>query len=369
MKQSIGIHIPAPLKQHYDVHLGEGLLSEFPALLPAHLQHFTFIIITDDTVKELYAAEIVSAFKQQGKKVEVLSFPPGEDQKCVQTKIDLETAMFKNHLGRDTCIIALGGGIVGDIAGFVAATYMRGIPYIQVPTTLLAMLDSSIGGKTGINTPEGKNLIGAFWHPVCVISDLNCLKTLPVNQMTCGWIEALKIFMICDETTFKEACQVGKPAMRFIKKAIELKAEVVARDPHENGPRAILNFGHTIGHALEKASHHKILHGHAVGYGMLVESHIALQRDLITKKDRQIIVDALEHVGIKGSALSKFKPEAILRFTRNDKKAQSQEVRYVLLHNIGRTYAENSHHTHPVTDNEVMLALTSVIEGDAHGRK
>ena len=369
MKQSIGIHLPAILKQHYDVHLGEGLLSEFPTLLPPNLQHFSFVIITDNTVKKLYASTIVDAFEKAGKSINVLSFPAGEDYKNIQTKIDLETAMLKKHLGRDTCIIALGGGVVGDIAGFVAATYMRGIPYIHVPTTLLAMLDSSIGGKTGINTDEGKNLIGAFWHPVCVIADLNCLKTLPEKQMTSGWIEALKIFMTCDETTFKEASHVAAPAMRFIKKAIELKADVVVRDPHETGARAILNFGHTIGHALEKASDHAILHGHAIGYGMLVESHIALQRDLITKKDRQFIVDALEHVGIKGKALDKYKPEDIIRFTRHDKKAKNQEVHYVLLQNIGRTHIANSHHTHPVSDKEVLLALTSVMKGDTHGGK
>jgi len=369
MKQSIGIHLPATLKQHYDVHLGDGLLSEFPTLLPAHLQNFSFVIITDNTVKKLYASKIVEAFKKENKDITVLSFPAGDEYKNAETKLNLETAMLKKHLGRDTCIIALGGGVVGDIAGFVAATYMRGIPYIQVPTTLLAMLDSSIGGKTGINTPEGKNLIGAFWHPVCVIADLQCLKTLPEKQITSGWIEALKIFITCDEPTFKEATRVGAPNMRFIKRAIELKGDVVARDPHENNARAILNFGHTIGHALEKASDHDILHGHAVGYGILVESHIALQRDLITKKDRQIIVDALEKIGIKGKTLSKYLPQEILKFTRVDKKAKDKEVHYILLQNIGRTHIANAFHTHAVSDKEVLLALKSVSAGETHGGK
>jgi 3-dehydroquinate synthase len=369
MKQSIGIHIPATVKQHYDVHLGDNILSSFPSLLPAHLDHHSFVIITDKKVKKLYANIIIDAFNAQGKHVDVIVIPEGEDHKTVKTKCDIEAAMLEKNLGRDTCIIALGGGVIGDIAGFVASTYMRGIPYIQVPTTLLAMLDSSIGGKTGVNTPEGKNLIGAFWHPVAVIADLNCLKTLPEDQLNSGWIEALKIFMMCDEPTFKEASHATGPTMRFIKRAIELKAEIVARDPNENSVRAILNFGHTIGHAIEKVSEHKILHGHAVGYGILVESHIALQRDLITARDRQEIVNVLEKAGIKGKALKKFDPKAIIDFTRHDKKMKNQEVHYVLLQNIGKTHLENNQHTFPVDDKEVLDALKCIMAGDNHDRK
>lgn len=369
MKQSIGIHIPPPPKQHYDVHLGTGLLSDLPELLPPLISKHALVILTDNTVKKLYGKNIVDIFSKHNKKIEIIAFKSGEENKTQATKTHLESELLNKKYGRDTCIIALGGGVVGDMAGFVAATYMRGIPYIHIPTTLLAMIDSSIGGKTAINTPEGKNLLGAFWNPVCVIADLNCLDTLSDTHITNGWVEALKIFMTCDASAFKEASQAKKPTMHLIKRAIELKADIVTRDPHERNERAVLNFGHTIGHSLERVTDYALLHGHAVGYGILVEAHISANRGLLTRNDLTIITAQLESAGIVGKKLKNYKIADVLAHTRSDKKSKKQEVHYVLLNGIGKTLLKEGHHTHVVSDNEVALAWEAAIKGETHGGK
>lgn len=366
MKQSIGIHVPPAAKEHYTIHLGNHLLVDIPELLPPDVAGLHYVIITDTTVKKYYGKKVVEAFAAHGKTVELIAFKGGEAHKNHLTKAHVESELLKKHYGRDTCIIALGGGLVGDMAGFIAATYMRGIPYIHVPTTLLAMLDSSIGGKTAINTPEGKNLIGAFWHPSCVIADLNCLETLPQAHKQSGWIEALKMFMIADPTAFKQATIDKIPTLPLIKRAIEIKAELVTRDPHEKNERAILNFGHTIGHAIEKATDYDLLHGQAVGYGILVETQISLMRNLITRHDASAIQSLLESSGIMHKKLAQFDVDTILKLTKHDKKAKQQAVHYVLLNGIGKTFIKDTHHTHVVTDDEVKTAWAAAVKGVAN---
>jgi 3-dehydroquinate synthase len=338
----------------YPVILGSGLMNQITKHIPSDLSSYAFVIITDNTVKKLYANKPQEAMKKHGHLVDIFSFPAGEKTKTRETKAKLESLLLKKAYGRDTCLIALGGGVVGDLAGFTAATYMRGIPYIYVPTSLLAMIDSSIGGKTAVNTPEGKNLIGAFHQPSAVIIDLNCLKTLPEKQLINGWVEALKIFLTCDKSTFHQAIQKNTPTPELIQRAIDLKANITQADPFESGLRAVLNYGHTIGHALEKISDYKLLHGYAVGYGILVETQLSYQLGLIHQTEKDLIFDTFATLGIKKTTLKKFDIHEIIAQTKRDKKVKSNQVRYVLLKNIG------SHQLRVIEDHEIKQALESL---------
>jgi 3-dehydroquinate synthase len=276
------------------------------------------VIITDHHVKKLYGDALLEKLLQRGFQVLLLSFRAGEKSKNSRVKERLEGEMLRHQCGRNTMIVALGGGVVGDLAGFVAATYMRGIPYIQIPTTLLAMIDSSIGGKTGVNTIHGKNLIGAFWQPTAVIADLNFLKTLSQEQIINGLMEAIKIFLTNDRDQFffvqEHLAQLLIPDLTLLEevviKAVEQKMTLVQKDEKESGERMILNFGHTIGHAIEQVSQYKIMHGYAVGLGILVELKISELLGICSKTEAAMIVDFFHqfkltqrfHTGSSGGA-------------------------------------------------------------------
>jgi 3-dehydroquinate synthase len=339
----------------------QGLLKQFAKILPKDLRDHRFVIITDNRVKKLYGNLLLESLWEY--EVDLISFPEGERSKTRETKAKLESALLKKKFGRDTCIIALGGGVVGDMAGFVAATYMRGIPYIQVPTTLLAMVDSSVGGKTAVNTPEGKNLIGAFHPPRLVVADLDCLATLPPKQTINGWVEALKIFMISDADLFKRAVKAGGPSRVLIRKAVALKAQIVAQDPKEQNLRAILNFGHTLGHALETVSDYQLLHGYAVAYGLLIEARISLNRGLIDANAYDLISTAFRDLGINPQALLKYSFSKVLKATRQDKKSKNKACRMVLLNGLGKVYQHKQQFTHLVEDAEIITALHEVCHG------
>lgn len=349
--------------QDYTMTLGSDLLSKITENIPQDLHSHQFVVMTDERVNELYGEEILNALRNQHFKAELLTFPGGEAYKNRDTKAQLESALLKKGYGRDTCLIALGGGVVGDLVGFVAATYLRGIPYIQVPTTLLAMIDSSVGGKTAINTPEGKNLIGAFWNPRAVIADLNCLMTLPQTQKINGWFEALKIFLILDSDSFNEAIKSTEPNLSLIARAVELKAQIVSKDPHETGLRAVLNFGHTLGHALEKISDYELLHGYAVAYGILIESQISLQRGLINPEEYQLIQRSFESLGLETQQLSAYTPESLFQAIRNDKKSKQQQTRMVLLSGLGAVHTLQDQYTHVVSDHEISQAIHTLNTG------
>ncbi len=368
MKDIITVTLPPIPSKEYKIHMAHGLLSRFHECIPTDLKHHAFVIITDENVKRLYGVSLQQLLAKYFHEVGLITLPAGENTKSHTGSELIESALIHKQLGRNTCLIALGGGVIGDLTGFTASTYMRGIPYIQAPTSLMAMIDSSIGGKTAINTTHGKNLIGSFWHPRCVIADLDCLSTLPVDRIKDGWIEALKIFLTCDQAAFEKATLTADYPLELIQKAVSLKAKIIQQDPDDQHIRAILNFGHTIGHAIELVTDYQIMHGHAVGYGILVESHIALQKSLITLRDYHRIVFALDALGIEGQFLKIFSPEDILSATRNDKKAINKTVRYVLLKGIGKVYIDNEKYTHPVSDNDFLSAIQFVTNGVQYGR-
>jgi 3-dehydroquinate synthase len=362
----IMMKIPPQQVTYCPIQIEPHLLSHPDKWLPEHCINKKLVVITDDNVKNYYGNTLLKKLKKYDPLL--LSFLPGEKSKNYQTKQYLENQMLESHCDRDTIILALGGGVVGDVAGFVAATYMRGISYIQIPTTLLAMVDSSIGGKTGINTTRGKNLIGAFWQPIAVIIDTNCLTTLPKTHLINGLIEALKMFMTSDLTSFNYASKHIDKILNadiltlkdIIQRAITTKINIVSQDERENGLRTILNFGHTIGHALEKIMDYTLLHGYAVALGILVEAKISQLSGFLSHVDYQTIQSLFLKLSISADLLEKIEVEKIIMATKRDKKVKSGSVRYVLLKNIGQVYNQDNSFIHSVSDEIVRNALLEV---------
>ena len=364
------VNIPASTAHTYPILINSGLLEQPEAFLPENRSFGNVVLVTDNTVKKLYADCLMQQLMALGYKVTLFAFPAGEQHKNYQTKVHLETRMLRHRLGRDSLCLALGGGVVGDMAGFTASTYMRGIPYVQIPTTLLAMVDSSVGGKTGIDTPQGKNLIGAFWQPQAVIADINCLKTLPKKQLINGLIEALKMFLTSDaeslvfaQVKMDKLLQGDEAVLKnLIYRAVKIKAEVVAKDEKENNLRMILNFGHTIGHAVEHLSQYKMLHGYAVALGILVEAKIAQLLGLLDNEKYVLISALFSRLGINAASLKKYTVNHIINATKLDKKAKAGAVNYVLLRDVGQVYENKKAFAHPVADDVVAKALIEIVK-------
>lgn len=353
----------------YPILIGSKMLSALEAHLKSFFpRHGKVVIITDTIVRQLYGEALESALRQRGYTVLLLSFPAGEKQKTAQTKAFLEEGMLRHQCGRETLIVGLGGGVVGDVAGFVAATYLRGIPYLQIPTTLLAMVDSSVGGKTGINTAYGKNLIGALWQPQAVIADLYCLKTLPQQELIAGLIEAAKMFLTNDASSFHLLQQQLSSLLsgdlvsleKLVAAALIIKIGVVQRDESEQDERMILNFGHTIGHALEQISDYSIPHAMAVGLGILVESKISQLLGILSARDFEAVSVFLRQLHVRPSLLQKNSFRELLAATKHDKKTRQDQPHYVLLERVGEVHRVGSKVAYPVNEEVVLEALTLV---------
>ncbi len=369
MTKQLKVNIPATTANSYPIIIKPNLLQH-PETWLKNLAFDQLVVITDHTVRKLYGENLNQNLQEQGYKTVLLSFPAGEKSKNQAIKSQLEERMLRQRCNRNTLCIALGGGVVGDLTGFIAATYMRGIPYLQIPTSLLAMVDSSVGGKTAIDTPYGKNLIGAFWQPKAVIADLHCLTTLPSKQLIAGLVEAFKMFITSDVKSFSYAQKNLQKItaldnnlfQNIIYRAVKIKADVVAQDERESGLRMILNFGHTIGHAVEQLSNYKILHGYAVGLGILVEAKIAQLLGILSSANYEIIQTLMAKLGVRGHDLKKYDSAAIIQATQLDKKAKTGAARYVLLKNLGQVYHEKNSFAHPVEDAIVKAAVAEVIK-------
>lgn len=357
--KTLQVNVLGSAKKTYPIIIGNTLMLD-----SKHLQGRKVVIITDHTIKKLYARE----FNKIAKNALVLSFPAGEGSKNYTTKIKLENALLKNKYGRDSIIIAVGGGVVGDIAGFIAATYMRGIPYIQIPTTILSMVDSSVGGKTGINTDHGKNLVGAFHQPTAVLINLEFVKSLPLKQRKNGLVEALKIFCTHDKNAFnylvKHTPEILDGNIKILEKiifrAIQLKMAIVARDEKETGERKLLNFGHTIGHALEYLSKYELPHGIAVAYGIVVEATLSNRLGILSAKDYIKIKSAITQLGINLKYLTKFSHQDIVAATKLDKKVKGHQVHYVLLKSIGCCKIISNAYTRAIADKTILDTLRAI---------
>ncbi|MBI2647097.1 3-dehydroquinate synthase [Candidatus Woesearchaeota archaeon] len=335
----------------YDILIDTGLFDNLADELKNKPIANAYAIVTDSIVGKIYGKKLLKNLQHKNVHAHLITFPAGEKRKNRKTKEDIENDMLKLEFGRDTCIIALGGGVVGDVAGFVAATYMRGAPYIQIPTTLLAMVDSSIGGKVGIDTNHAKNAIGAFYHPKKVIIDLNFLKTLPKNELANGLAETIKHALIKDkdffhflENNIDEILQYDLDVLKYvIKRSCEIKASIVMQDEKEKGLRRILNYGHTIGHAIETASNYKITHGIAISIGMGYAAKLSAKLGFLDEGSVIRQNNLLRYVGLPHSlSYYKLKPKKILEYIRYDKKITNGKINFILLNSIGDSFISDS---------------------------
>jgi len=335
----------------YDILIGSGLLPQLPQILERYCPAAAYAVISDSHVGKLCGEELVQQLAATGKRVALLTFPAGEWNKTRDTWASLSDRMLAAHFGRDSAVIALGGGVVNDVGGFVAATYLRGISLVQVPTSLLAMIDSSIGGKTGVDVPAGKNLLGAFHQPRVVVADTDLLGSLSSNQLSAGLAEAVKHGVIADadyfaflERDYAAIFAKHAPALeRVVRRSVEIKAAVVAQDERENGKRAILNFGHTVGHAIEATSKYEVLHGEAVAIGMVYEGRIAETLGIAPAGTAQRIAGALERLHLPIERPDASHVDQLIGAMRNDKKVRAGEIRLALPSAIGKPHGDDGH--------------------------
>ncbi|MCB1107838.1 MAG: 3-dehydroquinate synthase [Chlamydiia bacterium] len=301
-------------------------------------------LITDEKVASLYGESLLEELFSQEISCTLISFPGGEKNKNRRTKEKIEDALFEKGFGRDTLLIVMGGGVVTDIGGFVASTYCRGIPYISLPTTLLGMVDASIGGKTGVNVKQGKNLIGTFYPPVEIFADLSTLNTLPDPEMLSGSAEVIKYGLISERSilsTLEENIEKWKQRdLPLLKKVIHecahIKKKVVESDQKEEGKRRILNFGHTVGHAIETLEEYTLSHGEAIAIGMIVETLISQKMGFIKEGDTDAIHSLFKEIGFPLTLTSKVTTQEMKKVMSHDKKGEGGLPRFVLLEKIGR---------------------------------
>jgi 3-dehydroquinate synthase len=331
-------------ERRYPIYVVAEGLEGLGMAMSEHVPVGRCVVVTNPVVGALYADDALASLRQAGFAPELLQVPDGESHKHLDTYVGLLTELLTLGIDRKTPIVALGGGVTGDIVGFAAATALRGVPLVQVPTTLLAMVDSSVGGKTGVNTSHGKNLVGAFYQPKMVYAAMEVLETLDDAEWRCGLGEALKHGVIRDEMLFEWMVENADGLNRrepdivgeVVRRCCTIKAEVVVADELEAGVRAILNFGHTVGHALETAAGHgSIRHGEAVAIGMLAESRFAVDQDLGTDPGMpKVLYAGLQALGLRAAAPSATE-EDMLAAARRDKKVAGDALNFVVPIRIG----------------------------------
>ncbi|MBR5232206.1 MAG: 3-dehydroquinate synthase [Clostridia bacterium] len=330
------LKIPVPTASPYDVLVGSGLTAQAGKRTARILTPCRAAIISDDTVDALHGDKAENSFTEAGFTVCRMHFPHGEAQKNLHTYADILEFLCKNQITRTDMIVALGGGTVGDLAGFAAATYLRGIRFVQMPTTLLAMVDASVGGKTAVDLPQGKNLCGAFWQPSLVICDTDALETLPEETYRDGLAECFKHGVLSDESLFEllAAGDYRKNAEEMIARNIAVKASFVAGDERDKGKRQLLNLGHTLGHAAEKLSGYTLTHGRAVAAGMACAARIALKLGICTPDVPERIEAALRGAGLPVTL--PYSAQALTEIALGDKKRDGSVLRLVLPQGIGK---------------------------------
>lgn len=328
----------------YPILIGPGLLGRAEALR-SHVPARDLLIVSNTTVAPLYLPALTAGLPSQ-RRLEVI-LPDGEVHKTLENASRVLDVLVSNRFGRDAAVIALGGGVVGDLAGFVAACYQRGVAFVQVPTTLLAQVDSAVGGKTGVNHPGGKNLIGAFHQPAAVIADTATLSTLPPRELRAGLAEVIKYGLVCDAALFEwleghlDELLAARPEAlaHVVRRSCEIKATIVARDEREErGDRALLNLGHTFGHAVEAATgYRKWLHGEAVGAGLVMAAAMSRELDLVSPEELVRVHTLVERAGLptRGAGVA---PGTVLEHMRIDKKVLGGRLRLVLLRRIGNAF-------------------------------
>src|SRR3954469_17374162 len=337
-------------------------MADLAAIVLRHLSGRRVVMLADATVLQLFQSGNLGPTPWTG---ETLTVPAGEQSKTRETWARLTDDLLERGYGRDTGIIALGGGVTGDLAGFVAATYMRGLPYVQVPTTLLAMLDASVGGKTGVDTAHGKNLVGSFYPPVAVVADPLNLRTLGERDYRAGLAEAVKHGLVADPDYFEwmethVSVLIRREASALttlVRRSVEIKAEMVSEDEREGGRRAILNAGHTLAHALEQVTNYSLLHGEAVAVGLVRECELAAQLGLADSGLCRRVGELLTRLGLPDQIPTGITPAALIESMRGDKKNRRGQIHFSLPAAVGRMNGTDGWTT-PVSDEAIERLLT-----------
>ncbi len=345
MIQTIRVRLNQTLDRSYAIRVRSGILKELPAIVAREWEDRTIFIITDSNVQRLYGRRFLEKLNARGVDAILIDFPAGEQSKNSDTVKALHTQLLTNGIKRDSLIIALGGGVVGDVAGYVAATILRGIKYIQVPTTLLGQVDSSIGGKVGIDHPYGKNMIGAFHQPSAVYIDPNVLRTLSTTEFRLGLAEVVKIAAASDKKFFAQiervTSNVTKTNVRLLSKLITqsvgLKAAIIEKDEFESGLRKTLNLGHTIGHAVEAATECMVPHGAAVSIGLVAESLISMKMGLLDQRGYTRLLNVLKRLKLPTTFPRIKNASKFLDALYADKKSDGVAAKFVLLKRIGHS--------------------------------
>ena len=323
-------------------------------------------IVSDTNVASYYIDDVRDALRDVSGEITQFVFQAGEASKNLNVVEDLYESLIKAHFDRKDLLVALGGGVVGDMTGFAAATYLRGIDFIQVPTSLLAMVDSSIGGKTGVDFRAFKNMVGAFHMPRLVYMNLSVLKSLPQEQFKSGMGEVIKHGLIADRSYFdflikdrEKICAFDPDAiLHVVKRSCEIKGAVVEEDPKEQGIRATLNFGHTIGHAVEKLSKFSLFHGQCVAVGSVAAAYLSMKKGLIKGSDYELIRQVISDYGLPVSVSAEtYHADEILKITKSDKKMQAGKIKFILLEQIGKAVIDTS-----LTDADLLEGINEILK-------
>lgn len=359
-------------ERSYAVRIGPGILPRVTEFVPG-IEGATLFILTDMNAKP-YAEDLQTFLEQKAHSVHLMAVPAGEASKSLASYEQVLNWMLDHTVTRQSMLFAVGGGVIGDLGGFVAATVLRGIPFVQVPTTLLAMIDSSVGGKTGIDSAQGKNLVGAFHQPVSVLADTEILKTLPAREMRAGYAEAVKHGALGDEVFFKWLEENGRDVLAlkpdavavFVQENCRIKAMIVAEDEKESGRRALLNLGHTFGHALETAAGYSgvLLHGEAVAVGCVLAAQLSLRLGYCDEGTVERLRKHLKSVDLPTSIRAignagPFNPVALVQSMYSDKKAETGGLTFVLLKKIGGAFVQKR-----VPEIDVLAVLNQSMQGE-----
>lgn len=347
-------------ERSYPIFIEDGIMTQIGADLAKRDIASRYAVISDDYVAKLYGSTLMASLEEAGIQAELVTFPRGEASKNLQVFAELSSRLAQMGIDRKGGLIALGGGVTGDLTGFLAASYMRGIPFVQVPTTLLSQVDSSVGGKTGVDIPEGKNLVGAFYQPKAVYIDTAVLTTLPLEEFLGGMAEVIKYGVIRDfefycflERNLDGILELKPPLIQeMVHTCCRIKAEVVAEDERESDLRRILNFGHTIGHAVEAASDFSIIHGHAVAIGMVAALRLAVASGLCKRKEAGRVATLIHAYGLPTEIPEDMDRQRIKSYIKTDKKSVGGSVFYVLPTTIGQVIITNE-----ITEEQVDTIL------------
>ncbi|MGD0280222.1 MAG: 3-dehydroquinate synthase [Smithella sp.] len=348
--RSVKVNLDKKCLSSYEIRIGKDIFDRMLLLIAKNYKARRYVVVTDNCVGGLYGQKLLAGLKDIGLNASLIEFPAGEASKNINTVLNIAGELMESGADRETCLIALGGGVVGDITGFVASIFMRSVPYIQIPTTLVAQVDSSIGGKTGVDLPHGKNLLGTFYQPCAVFANLNFLETLPEKEFNNGLAEIIKYGIIDDEKMFRVLeCNMDaikskdlKLLLNLVESCCRIKKSIVEIDEKEQGLRRILNFGHTVGHALETISQYAITHGEGVALGVIAAARISEKTGYLKSDENKRIEALVSEAGLPIKIPKSLDSDKIIAALRMDKKKKGDIVNFVLLKKIGMPFIDGN---------------------------